>query len=571
MLLSTLFSLSADLCLVNVQLEHGGLILVLRSSQTSAACPACAQPSTHVHGHYTRQLSDLPCQGKVVRLHLEVRRFACRTRGCPRTTFAERFPMLTRAHARRTLRQAEALMEIAFAQGGKAGAQLAKRLAMPTGGDTLLRLMRRTEPPKRKTPRVLGLDDFAWKKGDRYGTLLVDLEARCPVDLLEDREAASVARWLREHPGVRLISRDRAGMYAEGAKRGAPRARQVADRYHLLVNLRDTLKDALARHQDVLPVVEKHGSEADLSSQDPAPPSPASPAPGEAPPQPKVGEAEHEAESVLAETPQLSAAKRRQQISRANRYGRYQQILALSRQGISQREIARQLHLSRGCVHRYVTAERFPERTLPGKRGSLLDPYVPYLRQRWEQGCHHGRQLAHEIEAQGFRGSASLVRQLLGGWRAGLPTPEPGVRGPKRRTAPPATRRVSARQASWLFVTPQEQLTNSQRVLLERICQTNADLQALYQLGQEFALMVKQRRARRLDPWLRRVGQSSSTDLQGFASGIKRDYAAVKMALSVAWSQGQVEGQITRLKLLKRQMYGRARFDLLRSRVLRRA
>jgi transposase len=333
------------------------------------------------------------------------------------------------------------------------------------------------------------------------------------------------------------------------------------------VNLRDTLKDALARYQDSLPVVEEHGKQAGSSSEEPAQPSPAPPVPVQAPPKPEAGEAG----SISAETPQLTAAQRRRQVSRANRYARYQQILALSQEGLSQRAIARQLHLSRGCVHRYVTAESFPERALPGKRRSLLDPYLPYLRQRWEQGCHNGRQLTYEIEAQGFRGSASLVRQLLGDWRADLPAPEPGVRGPKRRTAPPAPRRVSARQASWWFVTPPEQLTPKQQVLLERICQTNANLHELYQLGQEFMLMVKQRRARRLDPWLRRVGQSSSTDLHGFASGITRDYAAVKMALSVLWSQGQVEGQITRLKLLKRQMYGRARFELLRSRVLRRA
>jgi len=567
MLLSTLFSLSADLALVDVRLEGEGLLLVLRSSQTSAACPECAQPSTQVHGHYTRRLADLPCQKRPVRVCLQVRRFACRTRGCPRTTFAERFPTLTGAYARRTLRLAEELTEIAFAQGGKAGAQEASRLGMPTSRDTLLRLIRGSEIPKRKTPRVLGLDDFAWKKGDRYGTLLVDLEARCPVDLLPDREAASVARWLRAHPGVKLISRDRAGMYAEGAKRGAPRARQIADRYHLLVNLRDTLKDALARHQDSLPVVEEHRKQVGSSSQGSAHPSPAAPLSVQAPPKPEAGEAG----SISVEGPQLTAAQRRRQVSRANRYARYQQILALSGEGLSQRAIARQLHLSRGCVHRYVTATSFPERALPGKRGSQLDPYLPYLQKRWEQGCHNGRQLAQEIEAQGFRGSASLVRQLIGGWRASLPAREPGVRGPKRRTAPPAQRRVSARQASWWFVTPPEQLTDQQRALLQRVCQTNASLQELYQLGQQFALMVKQRRPRRLDPWLRRVSQSSSTDLQGFASGIKRDYAAVKMALSVPWSQGQVEGQITRLKLLKRQMNGRARFELLRSRTLRRA
>ncbi len=327
MLLSDLFSLSADLYLVDVRLEDEGVTLVLRSSQTTAACPACAQPSTHVHGHYMRRLADLPCQKRPVRVCLEVRRFACRTRGCPRTTFAERFPTLTGAYARRTLRQAESLTEIAFAQGGKAGAQLAKRLGMPTSRDTLLRLIRGSEIPKRKTPRVLGLDDFAWKKGDRYGTLLVDLEARCPLDLLADREAASVARWLREHPGVKLISRDRAGMYAEGAKRGAPRAKQIADRYHLLVNLRDTLKDALARQQDSLPVVGEHGKQAGLSSQDSAHPSPAAPVSVQAPPKPEVGEVG----VISAERPHLTAAQRRRQISRANRYARYQQILALSR------------------------------------------------------------------------------------------------------------------------------------------------------------------------------------------------------------------------------------------------
>ena len=249
MLLTTLFSLPVDVYLADVCLEQETLTLVLKSSQTSAVCPECSHPSTRIRGRYTRTLADLPCQGRAVRVRLEVRRFVCRTRGCPRTTFAERFPQLTRAYARRTLRQAEALTEVAFAKGGKAGAQLAKRLAMPTSRDTLLRLIRSTAVPQHKTPQVLGLDDFAWKKGDRYGTLLVDLQAHCPVEVLPDREAATVVRWLRAHRGVKIISRDRAGAYAEAATRGAPRARQVADRYHILVNLRDALKGTLARNQ----------------------------------------------------------------------------------------------------------------------------------------------------------------------------------------------------------------------------------------------------------------------------------------------------------------------------------
>lgn len=570
MLVSTLFSLSADLCLVDIRLADEGVTLVLRSSQTTATCPACAQPSTRVHGHYTRRLADLPCQKRPVCVCLEVRRFRCATHGCPRTTFAERFPTLTHAYARRTLRQAEFLTEIAFAQGGKAGAQLAKRLVMPTSRDTLLRLIRNTAPPQHETPRVLGLDDFAWKKGDRYGTVLVDLEVHAPVELLPDREAATVARWLRTHRGVKLISRDRAGAYAEGAKRGAPRARQIADRYHLLVNLRATLKETLARHQSALPLLDPDGRQARVASQATAEALKVSPVPAETPQANERADGQ-QSRRTAADPSVLTAAQRRRQISRANRYARYEQIVTLFGQGLSQREIARQLHISRQVVHRFVMAETFPERAPTGRRQSKLDPYLPYLRQRWEQGCHNGLQLVRELQAQGFRGSASLVGKLLGDWRARLPGPPERVRGKKRQAAPPAKRRLSANQASWLFVADQQHLTADQRGLLEHICRADAGLQELYRLGQDFVQMVKQRQARRLAPWLAHAHRSSSAELRGFASGIKRDYAAVKMALSVAWSQGQVEGQITRLKLLKRQMYGRARFELLRSRVLRRA
>jgi len=338
--------------------------LVLRSSQTTAACPACAQPSTQVHGHYTRRLADLPCQQRPVHVCLEVHRFRCATRGCPRTTFAERFPTLTHAYARRTLRQAEFLTEIAFARGeAKPGRSWrsgwgCRPVARPCCGSSAAL----------RSPSARPRGCWAWtispgKKATATARGTVDLEARCPVDLLADREAASVARWLREHPGVKLISRDRAGMYAQGAKRGAPRAKHIADRYHLLVNLRDTLKDALAGQQDSLPVVEEHGKPASLSPAEPAQPTAATAVPDQGPPRQAVGEAG----AVAAETPQLTAAQRRRQVSRANRYARYQQILALARAGLSQRAIAGQLHLSRGCVHRYVTAESFPERAQPGQ------------------------------------------------------------------------------------------------------------------------------------------------------------------------------------------------------------
>ena len=238
----------------------------------------------------------------------------------------------------------------------------------------------------------------------------------------------------------------------------------------------------------------------------------------------------------------LTVAEQRRQSSRANRLVRYEQIVALHQEGLSQRMIARHLHVSRKVVRRSLTAGAFPERAPTGKRQSKLVPYLPYLRKRWQEGCHNSLQLARELQAQGFRGSASLVRRLIGDWRVHLPGSPERVRGKKRQAAPKASRRLSPRHASWLWVTDQQQLTAAQRALIQRMCQANTALQDLYELGQDFVQMVKQRQAQRLDPWLARAHQSASVELRGVAAGIKRDYAAVKAALSLPWSQGQVEG-----------------------------
>jgi transposase len=404
--------------------------------------------------------------------------------------------------------------------------------------------------------------DKDWKK---------DLEAHSPVEVLADREASSVARWLRTHPGVKLISRDRAGAYAEGAKRGAPRAKQVADRFHLLVNLREAIQDSLTRHQDRLPMIAGERAEPPPSSPERA----GAPASGTSPraksPQERAHDERGGPEPAAEHGRILTAAERRRQVSRTNRLARYEQVVTLSHQGFSERAIARQMHISRQVVHRFVSAGRFPERAQAGKRQSKLDPFLPTLRHRWEQGCRNGLQLAREIQAQGYSGSASLVCHVIGDWRANSPRPPKRERGRERQAAPPVRRRLSPRQASWLFVKEHEQLTADQVVLIERVCQADADLHQLYQLGQDFVTMVKQRQSKRLAPWLARAQRSACVELQGFAFGIKRDYAAVKAGLSLPWNQGQLEGQITRLKLLKRQMYGRARFDLLRLRVLSRA
>ena len=207
-----------------------------------AACPLCGRRSRRVHSRYWRTLADRPWNGRPVVLRLLVRRFRCGNTDCPRRIFTERLPELVAPQARRTMRLGQDQQEVGFAVGARPGARLAGRLGMPLSARTLLRLLHTAPCPERPNPRVLGMDEWAWRRGRRYGTILVDLERSQPVDLLPDRDADSVARWLRAHPGVEVVSRDRSRLYADGIGRGAPGAKQVVDRWHVLRNLGETLE-----------------------------------------------------------------------------------------------------------------------------------------------------------------------------------------------------------------------------------------------------------------------------------------------------------------------------------------
>ncbi len=239
----------------DVVLDGEVVILSVTSMQAETHCPVCGQPSSRVHSSYVRHPSDLALTGHRVRLLLTIRRFFCANGTCVRKTFAERLPGVLKPFARRTNRLAATLGFLGQALGGEAGSRQAVQLAMPVSPDTLLRLVCHNDFPPAATPTVLGVDDWAWKKGQTYGTILVDLEQQRVVDLLPDRSADSLVEWLQQHPGVQIISRDRGGIYAEGARRGAPDAEQVADRFHLLKNLREALEPLLSREHAHLPKI----------------------------------------------------------------------------------------------------------------------------------------------------------------------------------------------------------------------------------------------------------------------------------------------------------------------------
>jgi transposase len=438
--------------------------------------------------------------------------------------------------------------------GGEAGARLAGKTAVPTSADTLLRRVKQAGAQSSGTPKFVGIDDWAWCKGQRYGTIVVDLETNDVIDLLPDRDAATVRTWLEAPPGIELVSRDRSSAYSQAASEAASQAQQVADRWHLLKNVREAIERMFERH---LPVI----TEA-LKPADPAPTTMAD-ASSYDEPDPAISTEPVRQESLPAPTP-ASPRQEAALAKRQRRVGRFERVHELHRQGMPIRQIARELDMSRKSVRRYLRRERCPD-WRPGRATrSGMDAHREWIDARIAEGRINASELHGELASKGVRLSYATVRRYVTKRLGRAGKARPRVNAAKPKPAPPP----SPKQLSFDWVRRPEKRTVEAQTRLDKIRAASPDLTAALDLADDFAALIRKRTTGTLKEWLSRAEVSACPEVRHFAEGIRRDESAVNAAMTTRWSNGPVEGHVNRLKTIKRQMYGRAGFSLLKARVV---
>ncbi|MFD3940033.1 ISL3 family transposase [Streptomyces sp. NPDC058611] len=513
--------------------DDGKMTFSARTATRQAVCPGCGTASGRVHGGYRRRLADVAVSGHRTVIDLLVRRFICPAQECDRRTFVEQVDGLTERFARRTASLHEALEKIALALAGRPAARLATHLSIPTSANSLLRLLRKLpDEPIGAAPRVLGVDDFAFKKGHVYGTILLDMETGERVDVRPDRTAETLTTWLRAHPGAEIVCRDRASAYAEAVRTAAPGAVQVADRFHIWKNLCEAVEKCVIAHRACLTEpTETPGSDR--------------PEQATAAPDAKDSDA---GLPVPAELEGLRAVQRRE---------RHTAVHALFDKGVGISAIAEALGLDRKTVRRYAHAAT-PE-DLPvgdGKRGNRVQPYLVYLHQRWNEGCLDAVRLCAEIRTLGYRGSERTVRRHLQSLRA------------SGKPAPTVTQHLTVRHATRLVTSRPDRLDENGTLKLEELLARCPELDAVANCVRTFAKMMTERQGHNLTAWLEQAEATGFPSLSSLARGLRQDFEAVTAGLTLEWNSGRVEGNVNRIKRIKRDGYGRAGFDLLRLQIL---
>lgn len=517
---------------------HGEILVHARSIVRCAPCPDRRSWSRRRHASYTRRLAERPVLDKPIEFQIEIHRFKCSTIGCPRRTFAEDIHRLAGRHQRRTRSHTRALTALGYALGGAAAARLATELGLKTSADTLIRQLRRSaEIERERRPRIVGIDDWAIAKGHHYGTLIVDLERREPIDVLVGREATAVEAWLRDHPSIEIIARDRAGAYAEAAALALPGATQVSDRWHLLSNLRDNVERMLQR---LGPQMRRAAQQVVLSSTTPG------------------------RQGIPGGT-ELYAWQRLSDHRRAARLALYEKAVALHGRGMPKTMDVRWGSTSARYASSW-SAGTFQNVLVALQGQHLWMPTGDSLRGGSRRAV--GRQSScGEKRQRGYSGSRAALQHCVA--RLLSPQVQTSLVSTSVRTMPcPSARRAFGWIVGWSKMAVDEPKHANHQRFVQAFCRIEPVVAEVRSLAREFLGLMHRRRPREFDRWLKRLSRCSAPEMRSFAKSLQHDLAAVRAAFMLPWSNGQTEGHVNRLKFLKRQMYGRASVELLRIRVL---
>jgi transposase len=616
---------SSNLRLENCQLDKikTQINLIVSAISRVVNCPVCNQPTQKIHSRYERLLADLPWADYSITLQLRVRKFFCINSLCKRRIFTERLTNVTAPRARKTLRLAQRLSVIGLGNGGAAGERLLQQWGIKVSRNTLLNLVRSIPLPPIVTPHTLGVDDFCFRKCKTYGTALIDLERSQPIALLKDAKAETLTEWLKAHPGVKVVSRDRSKTYESGIRQGAPEAIQVADRFHLLQNLSQTLYQVFGMNTKVLKEVEKQvfstdtkvhlevetsliegireldedtyltqlqtteiqnecgdvkpflaedtdGLTAQENPQTNILPSAVCSLPF---PDNLSMIAETNKSPVVPRFPQNTSLKRKVQSAKARDRRReiHEQVWKLRSIGLSGLAIAQELGVSKTTVFNYLRSSTFTERRERSDHGlSLLNPYHDYLLSRWNSGNHNTQELFEEIRTCGYIGGYATVARFTRYLKTlrGFKPAKCSKKNASPRVSSSSHRPLTPSRVTALVLRRPELIQPNEREIIAQLQTAHSDLKSVIELAQQFASVVRQRLPEQLDAWLNTAKNSSVSLLRSFAVSLESDYDAVKAGVTMSVSNGPVEGHINRLKMLKRQMYGRAKIDLLERRFL---
>jgi transposase len=543
-----LFPPDRGICLTEVIVGDQSVQVQLTAMAPTALCPSGATPSSSVHSHYQRQLADLPWGSLAVRLQLLVRECVCRHVPWARRILTARLPDVAAPYARTSLRLVNALRALGIALGGQAGARLAAQLRLPPSPSPLLRRVRAAPTPHTPALQAIGVGEWAWRRGQRYGPILVDLVTPRVVGLLPDRAAATVAAWLAQHPTVIAVCRERRDLYAAGIRRGAPEAVPVVARFHPVQNLRQALEAFLIDHRSVRQAAAIRTAMALLPAHSPVPVMPMS----------------RGRRRNSKPAPQEAAA-------RPPRHARwvavYAAVRTLRAQGPPIATTARQRSISRPTVYAYLRRD-----TPPGPRplqrppsARVLTPYVPSLIRRWRESGADSRPLWREMQALGYTHAARPAGRFITPRRRAADAGQPPAaqRSPYRRPQGP-----SARAVSFAMVCPAAKRSIAVQTSPDQRGQTDAGIARAYRLTQGFLARGRERRGADLETWRAEAISRGIDALARCTRGRQDDRVAVQAGLTLEWSNGVTEGQMQRLKLVKRQGYGRAGFTLIRQRGL---